>query len=123
MTNRPLLSRILATFRSPEFGFLGFTIPTRRHTPFISGRSIIAGEVGFRALCSLRQPRRTWLYVALWVGVLVKDRRSTEGCVRFVVERARFWKVDASRSIEDMLFDAIVVCMVLWLMGRADRFH
>jgi hypothetical protein len=33
----PLLNRILAVLRSPELGFFGFVMPTRMHTPFISG--------------------------------------------------------------------------------------
>lgn len=57
----PLLNLTLATFRSPELGFLGFVVPTLTHTPFISGLSTKAGDVGFRARCSTRQPRRTWL--------------------------------------------------------------
>jgi hypothetical protein len=39
-------------------------IPTRTHTPFISGLSLSCGEVGLRALWATRQPRMTWLYVA-----------------------------------------------------------
>lgn len=50
--------------RSPELGFLGFVIPTRTQTPFISGLSFNCGDVGLRALCATRQPRMTWLYVA-----------------------------------------------------------
>lgn len=45
----PLLSRTLATLRSPELGFLGFVVPTRRHTPFISGRFFIAGDFALLA--------------------------------------------------------------------------
>jgi hypothetical protein len=57
----PLLNRTLATFLSPELGFLGFVTPTRKQTPFISGHFLVAscGEVGFRAFCPCRQPRRT----------------------------------------------------------------
>lgn len=79
VTCLPLLNRTLATLRSPELGFLGFTVPTRRQTPFISGRSIIAGDVGFRALCSFRHPRSTCMYVALCEGVLAKLRTGARG--------------------------------------------
>lgn len=64
MTTLPLLNLTLATLRSPELGFLGFVIPTRTQTPFISGLSFNCGDVGLRALCATRQPRMTWLYVA-----------------------------------------------------------
>lgn len=70
----PLLKRTLATFRSPELGFFGFVVPTRKQTPFISGRLIKAGETGLRAFCPTLHPRKTWLYVACVVGVLEKDR-------------------------------------------------
>ena len=33
----PVLNRTLAIFLSPELGFLGFVVPTFRHTPFSSG--------------------------------------------------------------------------------------
>jgi hypothetical protein len=33
----PVLNRTLAILRSPELGFLGFVVPTFRHTPFSSG--------------------------------------------------------------------------------------
>lgn len=69
MTTRPELNRILAVLRSPELGFLGFVIPVLRQTPFISGLFESAGERPRRARCSLRQPRRTWLYVAATQGV------------------------------------------------------
>ena len=59
VTSFPLLSLNLATLRSPEFGFFGFTMPTRRQTPFISGRSTSAGDRALRARCSTRHPRRT----------------------------------------------------------------
>lgn len=51
MMTVPLLSRTLAVFLSPEFGFFGLVVPTLRHTPFISGRCVLAkaGDVGFRA--------------------------------------------------------------------------
>jgi len=38
VTSLPLLNRTFAVLRSPEFGFFGFVMPTRIHTPFISGR-------------------------------------------------------------------------------------
>ncbi len=57
----PLLNRTLATFLSPELGFFGFVVPTRRHTPFNAGLFFSAGDVALRAFCPVRQPRRTWL--------------------------------------------------------------
>ena len=64
VTSFPLLNLNLATLRSPEFGFFGLTVPTRRQTPFISGLLTKAGDLAFRALCSTRHPRSTWLNVA-----------------------------------------------------------
>lgn len=74
VTTLPVLSLTLAIFLSPEFGFFGFVVPTFRHTPFISGRSASAGDVGLRARCATRQPRRTWLNVAGRGVVVVKAR-------------------------------------------------
>lgn len=72
----PLLKRTLATFLSPELGFLGFVTPTRIHTPFIAGQWDLAscGDVGFRARCPTLQPRMTWLYVADRVMLVEKKR-------------------------------------------------
>jgi hypothetical protein len=70
----PLLNRTLATFLSPELGFLGFVVPTRRHTPFISGLNFSAGDVALLAFCPSLHPRRTWLYVAR-NGVLQENAR------------------------------------------------
>nr|POE72446.1 hypothetical protein CFP56_12319 [Quercus suber] len=70
----PLLNRILATLRSPELGFFGFVVPTRRQTPFISGLLVKAGDSGLLALCSFLHPRRTCIYVACDFDVLVKFR-------------------------------------------------
>lgn len=70
----PLLSRTLQVLRSPELGFLGFVVPTRRQTPAISGRMVRAGEVFLRAGCGLRQCLSTWLYVAGLDGVIVNER-------------------------------------------------
>jgi hypothetical protein len=39
VTTLPVLNRTLAIFLSPEFGFLGFVVPTFKHTPFSSGLS------------------------------------------------------------------------------------
>ena len=63
---RSELNLTLAILRSAELGFLGFMMPTRRHTPFMQGRfpSDSAGDTGLRARFSLRQPRSTWLKVA-----------------------------------------------------------
>ena len=57
----PLLNLTLATLSSPELGFFGFTVVTRKHTPFNSGLFASAGEVALRAFCPTRQPRITWL--------------------------------------------------------------
>lgn len=104
----PLLKRTLATFLSPELGFFGFVVPTRRHTPFISGLFTNAGDVGFRARCSTRQPRRTWLYVAWRDGAFEKDRvdRLVSG-VSIALKQPRV--VGGSRSIALSIRDAMVV--------------
>jgi hypothetical protein len=59
----PVDNLTLAVFRSAEFGFLGFVIPTFRHTPFSSGAmtSRSAGLTGFLARCSDRHPWRSTL--------------------------------------------------------------
>jgi hypothetical protein len=116
----PLLNRTLATFLSPELGFFGFVVPTRRHTPFISGLFTNAGDVGFRARCSTLHPRRTWLYVAWRDGALEKDRTG-----RFVMGEIIALKqlrvVEGSRSIVVSILDAIVVVVVFW--DRTPRSH
>ncbi len=76
MTTRPLLSRTRATLRSAEFGFLGFVVPTFRHTPFRCGRSTSAGDTALRARRSPRQPRRTWFSVASARAVVLKKSRA-----------------------------------------------
>jgi hypothetical protein len=108
----PLLKRTLATFLSPELGFLGFVVPTRRHTPFISGLLTSAGDVGFRARCSTRHPRRTWLYVAWSDGALEKDRvgRLVKG-VSIALKQPRV--VGGSRSIALKSLEAMVVDVVV----------
>jgi hypothetical protein len=60
-TNVPLLNLTLATLRSPEFGFFGFTVVTRKHTPFSSGLFARAGDVARRAFWPTLHPRITWL--------------------------------------------------------------
>ena len=57
----PLLNLTLATFLSPELGFFGFVVPTRKHTPFISGLLMSAGDTGLRAFWPTLHPRSTWL--------------------------------------------------------------
>jgi hypothetical protein len=49
VTSMPLLNLHLAIFLSPELGFLGFVMPTRRHTPFIAGLCTSCGETFLRA--------------------------------------------------------------------------
>ena len=109
----PLLNLTLATFLSPELGFFGFVVPTRRHTPFISGLSVLAsaGDVGFLARCPTRHPRRTWLYVACDGVVLEKARcvRCDRGLgvgFRSVLKQLR--AVGGSLRIEEKSLDAIV---------------
>lgn len=70
----PELNRTLAVFRCPEFGFLGFVMPTFRHTPFRAGRPTVAGDRGRRAFCVERPLVRTWLRVALCEGVEENER-------------------------------------------------
>jgi hypothetical protein len=40
----PLLMRTRATFRRAEFGFLGVTVFTTRHTPRLNGEDWRAGD-------------------------------------------------------------------------------
>jgi hypothetical protein len=61
----PVLNRTLAIFRSPELGFLGFVVPTFRHTPFSSGLFFNCGDRSFRAPCDIRPWRRTCINVHL----------------------------------------------------------
>src|SRR5690242_3126500 len=89
----PVLRRTLAIFLSPELGFLGFVVPTFKHTPFSSGLLASCGDRSFRALCCILPCRRTWINVhllardagvgarerpakALWSGVAVMDDRA-----------------------------------------------
>lgn len=83
----PLLKRTLATFLSPELGFLGFVTPTLIHTPFIAGQWDLAncGDVGFRARCPTLQPRMTWLYVADRVMLVEKKRVAERAAAAAVV--------------------------------------
>jgi hypothetical protein len=55
----PVLNRTLAIFLSPEFGFLGFVVPTFKHTPLSSGRFFSCGERSLRIFCDARPLRRT----------------------------------------------------------------
>lgn len=106
----PLLNRTRATFLSPELGFFGFVVPTRRHTPFISGLFTNAGDVGFRARCSTRHPRRTWLYVAWRDGPLENDRMgSLVNGMSIALKQARV--AGGSRSTVFNILDAIVVVL------------
>lgn len=61
----PVLSLTLAIFLSPELGFLGFVVPTFKHTPFSSGLSLSCGDRSFRAFRWARPPRRTCINVHL----------------------------------------------------------
>jgi hypothetical protein len=80
-TTFPLLNLILAVFLSPEFGFFGFVIPVFKQTPFICARPTSAGDRERRAACEVRQPLRTWLYVAWRKGDVVKCLMREEGLV------------------------------------------
>src|ERR1700753_2717028 len=75
----PLLSRTLAVFLSPEFGFFGLIVRTLMQTPFISGLRVNAGDSFLRAGCGLRHPRITCIRVA-WVGRVVEKCRVTAAC-------------------------------------------
>lgn len=55
----PVLNLTLAIFLSPELGFLGFVVPTFKHTPLSSGLFFSCGERSFRAPCDIRPWRRT----------------------------------------------------------------
>lgn len=70
----PLLNLTRATLRSPEFGFLGPVVYTLVQTPFMAGRLTSAGDVARRAFWPCLHPRRTWLYVAFWIGEDEKTR-------------------------------------------------
>ena len=93
MMTFPVLKRTLAIFLSPELGFLGFVVPTFKHTPFSSGLLASCGDRSFRALCCILPWRKTWINVhllardagvgprerpakALWRGVAVIDGRA-----------------------------------------------
>lgn len=64
VTDLPLLNLTLATFRSAEFGFLGFITLTFRQTAFICGRLTNAGDVAWRARRGVRGLRRICISVA-----------------------------------------------------------
>lgn len=49
----PVLNLTLAIFLSPELGFLGFVVPTFKHTPFNSGLFFNCGDRSFRAFCAI----------------------------------------------------------------------
>jgi hypothetical protein len=81
--------------------------------------------VGLRAACSVRQPRRTWLYVALKVGVVVKERRArakaevVRGAGAGAAEK-RVRVVEGRRKKEAKSLEAIVaVCVVMWFWSCA----
>jgi hypothetical protein len=61
----PVLNRTLAIFLSPELGFLGFVVPTFKHTPFSSGLFFSCGDRSFRAPCDILPWRRTCINVHL----------------------------------------------------------
>ena len=61
----PVLNLTRAIFLSPELGFLGFVVPTFRHTPFSSGLFLSCGDRSFRAFCAILPCRRTCINVHL----------------------------------------------------------
>lgn len=73
----PLLNLTLAIFLSPELGFLGFVMPTRKQTPFIAGLCTNCGDTFLRAFCPFLQPPSTWLNVAHRAGVKANVLRAT----------------------------------------------
>ena len=103
----PVLKRTLAIFLSPELGFLGFVVPTFRHTPFSSGLFASCGDRSFRARCCILPWRRTWISVhllarvagvgarerpakALWSGVAaIGDRAAVRGDCAKIEGRTR----------------------------------
>lgn len=84
VTSMPLLNLHLAIFLSPELGFLGFVMPTRRHTPFIAGLCTSCGETFLRAFWPTRHPLSTWLKVASCDGVEANVRRKPLKCENVV---------------------------------------
>jgi hypothetical protein len=124
----PLLNRTLATFLSPELGFFGFVVPTRRHTPFISGLSLRAGDVAFRAFCPVLHPLSTWLYVARNVVLLEKARVAAVGdaCARGAMAVVRYVLDGAgnrrrAQSIEDAILCGRYVHVLHQCIGRNRR--
>ena len=75
VTSMPLLNRTLAIFLSPELGFFGFVMPTRKHTPFIAGLCTSCGDTFLRAFWPTRHPLNTWLKVAHCDGVAMNVLR------------------------------------------------
>lgn len=78
----PVLSLTLAIFLSPELGFLGFVVPTFKHTPFNSGLSLSCGDRNFRAFFCARPWRRTWINVHLCAR---DEGAGPRGCAKAVV--------------------------------------
>lgn len=72
----PVLNRTLAIFLSPELGFLGFVVPTFRHTPFSSGLFLSCGDRSFRIFCAILPCRKTWINVHLCARDAGVGRRS-----------------------------------------------
>jgi hypothetical protein len=72
----PVLNRTLAIFLSPEFGFLGFVVPTFKHTPFNSGLFFNCGDRSFRAPCDILPCRRTCINVHLFARDAGAGRRA-----------------------------------------------
>jgi len=125
LTTLPVLRRTLAVFRSAELGFLGFVMPTLRHTPLSSGaRAVdIAGDVCLRARCGLRHPLATWLSVASTEGVLLNWRagareaaaRQGAGMARVVLLEMRGRQTAGVRRRRSMVAGG---CGGGWEVGR-----
>lgn len=133
----PVLNRTLAIFLSPELGFLGFVVPTFRHTPFSSGRFFSCGDRSFRAPCDILPCRRTCINVHLCAreagigrvgrdgaalrraqgcdirGAVVENWRKTEGLtrrrrnVRGMAVVVLRWYVAGSKSSRSAMLDDV----------------
>jgi len=126
VTNLPLLSLNLATLRSPELGFFGFTIPTRKHTPFISGLSTSAGDRALRARCSTRHPRRTWLKVARGEGVEEKVRNGVgaNGLAVAATSELRYARVVVgSLKSDETMEETMIVALGSDVRQRSNTLH
>jgi hypothetical protein len=90
----PVLSLTLAILRSPELGFLGFVVPTFRHTPFSSGLSLSCGDRSLRAFCAILPCRRTCINVHLCARDDGDGRTAKAGVLAWKAEAAIDGRID-----------------------------